>query len=88
MNLLNTPLSKAPLAVFDLETTGINPLSGHRVIEIGILTSDGLEVAERYETLVNPGRWIPPQASEVNNIFDDMVEDAPAFTELLPRIVS
>ena len=88
MNLLNTPLNQAPLAVFDLETTGINPLTGHRVIEIGILTSDGPRVEERYETLVNPGRWIPPQASEVNNIFDDMVEDAPTFAQLLPKIDS
>jgi DNA polymerase-3 subunit epsilon len=88
LNLLNTPLNQAPLAVFDLETTGINPLTGHRVIEIGILTSDGLKVEERYETLVNPGRPIPPQASEVNNIFDDMVEDAPAFAQLLPKVDS
>lgn len=88
MYLLNTPLNEAPLAVFDLETTGINPLTGHRIIEIGILTSDGLKVEERYEALVNPGRRIPPQASEVNNIFDDMVEDAPTFAQLLPKIDS
>ena len=88
MNILNTSLNEVPLAVFDLETTGINPRTGHRVVEIGILTSDGLKIQERYEALVNPGRRIPPQASEVNNIFDDMVEGAPSFAQLLPKIDS
>ena len=88
MDLLNTPLTEAPLAVFDLETTGINPCTGHRIIEIGILTSEGSSVQERYEALLNPGRSIPPQASEVNNIFDDMLVDAPSFSQLLPKIES
>ena len=88
MDLLNTPLTEAPLAVFDLETTGINPRTGHRVIEIGILTSEGGSVQERYESLLNPGRRVPPQTSEVNNIFDDMLVDAPSFSKLLPKINS
>lgn len=88
VNLLNARLSEAPLAVFDLETTGIHPQTGHRVIEIGILTSDGNVVQERYEALVNPGRRVPEEASEVNNIYDDMLEDAPSFAQLLPKIDS
>lgn len=88
MDIYSTRLSKAPLAVFDLETTGFDPRTGDRVIEIGILTSDEGEVQDRYSTLVNPGRRVPPQASEVNNIFDDMLEDAPSFAQILPTVDS
>ena len=85
-SLVKTRLAEAPIAVFDFETTGINPYSGHRVIEIGILTSIGNEIQETYETLIHPRRRVPEQASEVNDIYDDDLEDAPLFAEVLPRI--
>lgn len=87
-SLLKTKLKEAPLAVFDFETTGINPYSGHRVIEIGILTSVGGEVQESYETLVHPKRLVPEQASKINDIYDEDLENAPFFIDILPRIDS
>ena len=83
---LSTKLSEAPLAVFDLETTGINPYYGHRIVEIGILTSIGDEVQERYETFVNPRRQVPEEVSEIHDIYDEDLEDAPFFNEVLPEI--
>ncbi len=86
--LLSTKLSEAPLAVFDFETTGINPYYGHRIVEVGILTSIGDEVQENYETFVNPRRMIPEDTSEIHGIYDEDVEDSPFLSELLPRISS
>lgn len=70
--------------VFDLETTGLNRTSD-RIIEIGAIKydGDGQEI-DRYSTLVNPGIPIPAAASEVNNITDDMVANAPFVYEVLP----
>ena len=85
-SLVKTRLADAPIAVFDFETTGINPYSGHRIIEIGILTSIGGQVQETYETLVQPGRRVPEQASEINDIYDEDLEDAPLFVNIQPRV--
>lgn len=68
--------------VFDLETTGIYTDSDE-VIEIsGIKVKDG-KAAEEFTSLVNPGRHIPAGASAVNGIRDDMVKDAPVFSQVL-----
>jgi exodeoxyribonuclease X len=63
----------------------------HRVVEIAtvdvILRDDGEVVrGARWSSLVNPGIPIPPEASAVHDITDDMVVDAPPIGELLDRI--
>ena len=68
--------------VFDLETTGISPKKDE-VIEISAIKVIGGEVKEEFTTLVNPGIHIPYYATEVNNITDEMVADAPSFDAAL-----
>ena len=68
--------------VFDLETTGISP-AYDEVIEISAVKVAGGQVVDEFSTLVNPGRPIPWQASQVNGIYDDMVADAPDFVMAL-----
>jgi len=68
--------------IFDLETTGTSSIND-AVIEISaIKVSDG-RVSDEFSTLVNPERSIPFYASDVNGIYDDMVEDAPVFEKAL-----
>ncbi|MEG1945431.1 MAG: exonuclease domain-containing protein [Oscillospiraceae bacterium] len=80
------PLPPQEYVVLDLETTG---LSSHRdkIIEIAAVRFRDGEIDDSYETLVNPGCRIPPEATGINNITDDMVAQAPAIlqatTELL-----
>ncbi len=45
--------------VFDLETTGINPVSDD-IIEISALKVVNGMVVEEFSSLINPGRPIPP----------------------------
>lgn len=78
--LLNAYVSD--YVVFDLETTGISVISDE-VVEISAVKVMNGKVVDEFSTLVNPGRPIPVQASEVNGITDDMVEDAPKFEEVL-----
>jgi ATP-dependent helicase Lhr and Lhr-like helicase len=68
-------------AVVDVETTGISPRYGHRVVEIAVVRVDarGTELG-RYETLVNPGRDVGP--TYIHGIRDDDVAEAPRFEDV------
>ena len=67
-------------SVLDTETTGLSPKSGDRICEIGVVrVRDGRPVAH-FQTLVDPGIPMPPMASNVNGITDEMVADAPLFS--------
>lgn len=68
--------------VFDLETTGIFP-KRDEVVEISAIKVREGQVVEEFTTLVNPQRPIPYGASAINNITDDMVKDAPYFSQVL-----
>lgn len=71
--------------LLDLETTGANPVSD-RITEIAAIRVERGEIVERWETLVNPQRPIPPFIQQIIGITDDMVRDAPPFAELAPRV--
>jgi DNA polymerase-3 subunit epsilon len=67
---------------FDLETTGIKPQED-MIVEIGAVLFDGDQAIKTYGTLINPGVPIPPDASAVNGITDDMVNDKPLVADVL-----
>lgn len=68
--------------IFDLETIGTSSASD-AVIEISAIKVQNGQVVDEFSTLVNPCRPIPYWASEVNGIYDDMVEDSPVFEDAL-----
>lgn len=72
-------------AVVDIETTGGQP-SGNGITEISILVHDGLKVIDEYETLINPDQYIPDYIQALTGISNEMVEDAPLFSEVASRI--
>ena len=87
--LLARPLSEISLAFIDVETTGL-PLkdresrSGfkwHRIIEIGVARVSRGEVLETFNTLVDPHRQIPSDATSVHGIRDSDIVGAPPFAE-------
>lgn len=76
----NLPLTR-PLVVFDLETTGID-VEKDRIVQIALIrvTPDGGR--KTFETLVNPERPIPPEATAVHGIKDEDVRDQPTFSQI------
>jgi DNA polymerase III subunit epsilon len=73
--------------IADTETTGLS--RDDRVVEwahiVCTLQNNQLVEVSRFETLVNPGKPISEGASKVHGITDEMVKDAPAITEVLPK---
>ena len=74
------------LIAFDIETTGLYPEQGDRIVEIGAVPIVGTEVLleHGFEALINPGIPISPDISSINGITDDMVRDAPPLESVLP----
>jgi len=87
MNSTNLELFKeqATLVAFDTETTGLWA-PAHRLVEIaGVKFSVGSDKIETFESLVNPGRAIAPDAIEVHGITDEMAAKAEPADKVLKR---
>ena len=71
----------SPLAIIDLETTGIN-LGSDRIVEIAIVKvlPDGKKQVKR--KLINPEMPIPAASSDIHGITNEMVKDAPTFRQV------
>ena len=65
-------------AIVDIETTGGNATHS-RITEIAIVIHDGEKVIDRWETLVNPQKEIPPAIFALTGITNEMVSTAPVF---------
>jgi DNA polymerase-3 subunit epsilon len=81
------PWAALPIAMIDVETTG-KDASNDRVVEVGIVVSRDGVIVERRSWLVNPGRPIPVEASEVHKITDADVKDAPPFAEVATEVAA
>ncbi|WDO12350.1 GIY-YIG nuclease family protein [Flavobacterium sp. WW92] len=73
-------------AIVDIETTGGNA-SGSRITEICIIIHDGMQVLERWETLVNPQKEIPLPIFALTGISNEMVRDAPVFDDIAEKVL-
>lgn len=75
--------------VFDVETTGLDPQKGHKIIEIaGVRVENGKILEESaFVSLVNPERSIPWEAKQVNKIEETEVAAAETIDAVLPRFL-
>ena len=77
--MLNLKLDR-PLAVFDIESTGISPRRD-RIIELAAVRvePDGAETERCW--LLNPTVPIPPETTAIHGITDEIVRDCPTFAD-------
>lgn len=75
------------IVALDLETTGLNPRED-KIIEIALIKIDihTRKIIEIYNTFINPNIPIPGIVSEITNIFDSDVEQAPDITSVIDEV--
>jgi DNA polymerase-3 subunit epsilon len=78
------PPPRARHVVVDVETTGLSPRHGHRVIEIGAVALEEGMVVEEFTTLIDAGVPIPYEVQAIHGITDEMLEGQPKPEAILP----
>lgn len=76
----------AHYVVLDLETTGLSPKKGGRIIEIAAVRVINGKIVDVFHTLVNPQLKIPPKITNITNISNEDVADKPTILEVLPKL--
>jgi len=67
----------------DTETTGLNPKSGHRVVEIGCVEMiNHVSTGEVFHVYVNPQRDMPDEAFKVHGLSEEFLKDHPVFAKV------
>lgn len=74
--------------VLDTETTGFDPLTGDRIVEIGAIElMNHLPTGRTFHVYINPERPMPQEAFEVHGLGDDFLRDKPRFAEVAQGFV-
>lgn len=68
--------------VVDTETTGLDPLSGHRIVEIGCVELiNHVPTYQTFQTYLDPEREMPPEAAEISGLTTEFLRGQPRFAE-------
>ncbi|HMA52672.1 MAG TPA: DNA polymerase III subunit epsilon [Magnetospirillaceae bacterium] len=69
--------------VLDTETTGFDPASGHRVVEIGCVELiNHMPTGETFHVYLNPERDMPQEAFNVHGLSEEFLSDKPLFADV------
>lgn len=71
-----------PLVFVDVETTGLSPWKGDRVLEIGALRMEGGKIVSKINTLLYPECDVPYFITQITGITDEHVTGAPLFADV------
>jgi DNA polymerase III epsilon subunit family exonuclease len=84
---LSLDLSEIEAVALDIETTGLEPEKGDDICEIAAVHVHKGEIGSTFTTLIKPAVPVTPEAFAVNQISEEMLKDAPTFSEKLPAIL-
>lgn len=85
--MIQREIDEVEFTIFDTETTGLEPESGDRIVEIAAIRFKGKQKIATFQTLINPNRPISESAFQVNNITENMLKDAPTVDKVLPKFL-
>jgi DNA polymerase-3 subunit epsilon len=69
--------------VLDTETTGFDPATGHRIVEIGCVELiNHVPTGEHFHVYLNPERDMPEEAFNVHGLSEEFLSDKPLFAEI------
>lgn len=84
--LFDQPVHTAPVAVLDLELTGLSP-TGDRICEVAVVRGSDASIVREFQTLIRPGVPMSSGARRCHGITDTMLLGAPVFTEIAGDVV-
>jgi len=74
--------------VFDTETTGLSPLTGDRMVEIGCVELfNRVETGRTFHAYFNPDRPMPSTAEAVHGLSDAFLSDKPRFGDKVEELI-
>lgn len=73
--------------VFDLETTGLDPITNN-IIEIGALKYHNNELVAEFSVLINPECVIPPIITEITGIDNELIKNELTIKEVMPKFIT
>ena len=74
--------------VLDTETTGLNPATGDRIVEIGCVELiNHLPTGKNLHLYINPLRPMPEEAFRVHGLSDEFLSDKPLFKEVADKFI-
>jgi len=76
------------LVILDLETTGLDVVTGDSICEIGAFKVKSRKIIDKFHSLINPNRNMPEQAYNVHKISEQELKDAPYFEDIADKFVS
>ena len=82
----STNLAGLSYVVVDVETTG-GQFPAHRITEFAAVVVANGQIVDKFETLINPERSIPPFVTRLTRITWDMVKHKPTFAGIAPRVL-
>ncbi len=69
--------------ILDTETTGLDPRSGHRIVEIGAVEIvDKVRTGREFHCYINPQRDMPIEAYRVHGLSSNFLKDKPLFKDI------
>lgn len=83
-SLTNSVESAYRYVVFDVETTGLYPGNGDRIIEIGAVAIEDNTIVEEFHSLIDIGRRIPKTVQKIHGITNEMLAGKPRSEEIIP----
>lgn len=73
----------------DTETTGIDPKSGHRIVEVACLELlHGEETGRVFQRYINPTIAIPPEVQKIHGLTNEFLSDKPIFAEIADELIA
>ena len=74
--------------VLDTETTGLDPLQGHRIVEIGAIELlNHIPTGKTFHTYINPERDVPREAEAVHGLSSAFLKDKPIFSKIADELL-
>src|SRR6202012_4478070 len=74
--------------VFDTETTGLDPASGHRIVEIGCIEIlNSIPTGQIFHFYLHPVRDMPDEAFRVHGLSSEFLTGKPKFIEIAEKFL-